>query len=511
MIGAHFYGSYRPMAFRPPGMSTRTWPATSLFVTGLLFAIADSRGQGCQQIGMLACGYPGNPGVGTSEEVMVLTNSIPASAYPVEAVFYAPATGSFTTGTLAGPSTFYGGAGWAYASSEGLGVNMTIGYQFYRLSDNQLVLAGSCPTVSFYLDALEQATFDWSVQPVDCAAGVFRLVLTDNTSDPGDLTQSSLAVGVNYQLTKNGTAVSNGALSTVVATNPPSFVFNGLTAGTYQLTVTDNNANDMLMYCPSAYAKTFVVPNSGDCNTNVAMRAALQGALPSGALMTDGLRSANLVPGTEPYSALGYIYTGSGAGATIPPAMLTVTGNDAIEDWVVVELRNVATPSQVVYSKAALLQRDGDVIDTDGDAYVSFPVAAGNYHVAIRHRNHLGVMTGAAQALGLVPVLVDFQSGTMGCYGTTPRALVGSTYCLWAGDATGNGTIKYTGSGNDRDPILIAVGSTTPNNAVTNVYDRRDTNLDGVIKYTGTGNDRDIILTNVGSTTPNNTRVQQVP
>jgi len=69
----------------------------------------------------------------------------------------------------------------------------------------------------------------------------------------------------------------------------------------------------------------------------------------------------------------------------------------------------------------------------------------------------------------------------------------------------------YSGTGNDRDPILLAVGSTTPNNTVTNTYDRRDTNLDGVIKYTGSANDRDIILTNVGSTTPNNTRTQQLP
>ena len=53
--------------------------------------------------------------------------------------------------------------------------------------------------------------------------------------------------------------------------------------------------------------------------------------------------------------------------------------------------------------------------------------------------------------------------------------------------------------------------STSSSKAMTNVYDRRDTNLDGVIKYTGSGNDRDIILTNVGSTMPNNTRTQQLP
>ena len=38
-----------------------------------------------------------------------------------------------------------------------------------------------------------------------------------------------------------------------------------------------------------------------------------------------------------------------------------------------------------------------------------------------------------------------------------------------------------------------------------------DVTLDGVVRYTGSGNDRDPILFNVGSTTPNNWRAQQIP
>ncbi|HMW96002.1 MAG TPA: hypothetical protein PL010_14475 [Flavobacteriales bacterium] len=82
---------------------------------------------------------------------------------------------------------------------------------------------------------------------------------------------------------------------------------------------------------------------------------------------------------------------------------------------------------------------------------------------------------------------------------------------LWAGDATFNGQIEYTGSGNDRDPILTTVGSTTPNNTVTHTYSTRDVNMNGQVKYTGGSNNRDPMLLNVGSTTPNNTRVQQLP
>jgi hypothetical protein len=70
--------------------------------------------------------------------------------------------------------------------------------------------------------------------------------------------------------------------------------------------------------------------------------------------------------------------------------------------------------------------------------------------------------------------------------------------------------LKYTGSANDRDPILIAVGSTTPNNSVAG-YSLNDVNMDAAVKYTGSGNDRDPILVNVGSTTPNNVRTQQLP
>jgi hypothetical protein len=73
-----------------------------------------------------------------------------------------------------------------------------------------------------------------------------------------------------------------------------------------------------------------------------------------------------------------------------------------------------------------------------------------------------------------------------------------------------DGQVKYTGSANDRDPILVGVGSTVPTNTVAG-YQPIDVNLDGVVKYTGTANDRDPILVNVGGTTPNNVITEQIP
>jgi hypothetical protein len=244
---------------------------------------------------------------------------------------------------------------------------------------------------------------------------------------------------------------------------------------------------------------------------NVDVKVWLEGAfVPANSTMRDDLRAQGLLPLTEPYSSNGFTLVGNTTPSTTP-AVLAVTGNDAIVDWVLLELRSSTTPSQVLASRTALLQRDGDVVATDGSSLVSFGLPAGNYHVAIRHRNHLGAMTAAPVTLSSSAAIIDLRSAAVSLFGTDAMRPIDATRALWSGDAALDDLLKYTGSGNDRDPILTAVGSTTPNNTVPNVYDRRDTNLDGVIKYTGSGNDRDIILTNVGSTTPNNTRTQQLP
>jgi hypothetical protein len=228
-------------------------------------------------------------------------------------------------------------------------------------------------------------------------------------------------------------------------------------------------------------------------------------------LMSDALRTANLVPAAEPYSGLGYSLVAGGTGVVRSNAVGPVSGNNALCDWVLVELRQPGSPYTVLATRTALVQRDGDVVGFDGTSPVTFDAAPGNYTVSIRHRDHLGVMTANSVALTSAPAAIDFTDPATATYGTSAQKQIGTKMVLWAGDATGEGALKYTGGGNDRDPLLIAVGSTTPNNTVSNVYDRKDTNLDGVIKYTGTANDRDIILSNVGSTTPNNTRMQQLP
>ncbi len=82
---------------------------------------------------------------------------------------------------------------------------------------------------------------------------------------------------------------------------------------------------------------------------------------------------------------------------------------------------------------------------------------------------------------------------------------------LWAGNALRDDRLKYAGSGNDRDPVLTAIGGTVPTATLNGQYRPEDVNLDGVVKYAGGANDRDPILVNIGGTVPTATRMEQLP
>lgn len=240
----------------------------------------------------------------------------------------------------------------------------------------------------------------------------------------------------------------------------------------------------------------------------VALRMLLDGPW-NGNSMSDGLRVNGLVPLKEPYKALGYPHvTGGNEQTTL--GVLNFQGNNTIVDWVVVELRDPTAPGVVQRSRSALLQRDGDVVEADGSSPITFYGISGAERISVRHRNHLGIVTANSYTLGSNTLTLDLSALNVPMFGIEARKNNSGKWCLWSGDVTGSGSVQYTGAGNDRDPILLQVGSTSPNNTSI-AYSTADVNLDGVLKYTGPGNDRDPILLTVGSTTPNNTRSAQLP
>ena len=262
-------------------------------------------------------------------------------------------------------------------------------------------------------------------------------------------------------------------------------------------------------------ANNIIHHGTGDCltvpNTVVVdMKAWLEGPFSAGQ-MNDALRAATLLPSSEPYTGLGFSHVGGGGGETVLAGVFDVTGPDAVVDWVMVELRDANAPATIVSTRSALLQRDGDIVGMDGTSPVVLFATPGNYHVALRHRNHLGVMTASAVALGATATTIDLRTAATPTWGSEARKdLGGGAMGCWMGNTVQDGQIKYTGSFNDRDPIISVIGGTAPTNVVIGYY-REDSDLSGIVKYTGSGNDRDPILNNIGGVVPTNTRTEQLP
>ena len=243
------------------------------------------------------------------------------------------------------------------------------------------------------------------------------------------------------------------------------------------------------------------------------VRAYLEGPYNTGTTqMNSTLRANGLVPTAEPYAAIGYTQAGGGGGETTTAAVLAVTGSNAVVDWVFVELRNGALNTQVVATRSALLQADGDVVAaSDGTSALSFNAASGSYFVAVKHRNHLGIMTNGTVALTAVATTIDLSNSTVPLYGSANATkVIGSRNVMYAGDVDHNSILRYTGAANDRDPILTRIGGSIPTLSVAGYYGE-DVNLDGVVLYVGANNDRDPILVNIGGSIPTAVRNAQLP
>ncbi|MBL7963366.1 MAG: hypothetical protein JNM31_05910 [Flavobacteriales bacterium] len=246
------------------------------------------------------------------------------------------------------------------------------------------------------------------------------------------------------------------------------------------------------------------------------LRVFLQGPYDAVAVqMRDDLRAQGLLPHVDPYPTLGVSYAGSGWPDVFSSTVYSTTGPNAIVDWIVVELTPYFTGSladdATPYSRPAFVQRDGDVVGLDGSWPLVMNTPHGSYRVAVRHRNHLGAITTQPQGLSSTMLTVDFtRYSATACQGGAMHgdSLIADERQLWRGDVNYNHQVKYIGSGNDRDPILTAIGGTVPTQMVSGVYAREDVNMDGVIKYTGADNDRDPILQNIGGANPTAVRNQ---
>uniref|UniRef100_UPI0026146BB9 hypothetical protein n=1 Tax=uncultured Kordia sp. TaxID=507699 RepID=UPI0026146BB9 len=232
----------------------------------------------------------------------------------------------------------------------------------------------------------------------------------------------------------------------------------------------------------------------------------LQGALLSNgnsSVMRDDLRSLGYLPTTSPYTD----------GLTCDASVFNTGGtngtgntNNDIVDWVWIELRDATDNTLVIDGQSALLQRDGDVVSIDGISVVSFNQASGNYYLAIKHRNHLAVMTTNTITLNRTATTINFtESTTPITFGTNAQATIADTpnvLALWAGNANGDTIVQYSGTSPDTPSILSNVLNDAgnflnfPTYSVSG-YNTNDIDMNGSTQYSGTTPDTPFILQNV--------------
>ncbi|MBI5915066.1 MAG: hypothetical protein HY842_06785, partial [Bacteroidetes bacterium] len=237
----------------------------------------------------------------------------------------------------------------------------------------------------------------------------------------------------------------------------------------------------------------------------IRVKAKLQGPMLNNGnsdLMRDNLRSNSYLPVDEPYKNFQLFKQASEGGTEVcDPAILNVQGDNAVVDWILIELREGSQPDSIVATLSCLLQRDGDVIMPNGDSILHYNlVRSGEYYIALRHRNHLGVMTEASHILSPEPVLFDFTDASLAVKGTNSRAdMGGGQMALWGGDFNNNRQVVYQGPNNDILALLFHILLHPDNtevlaNYISQGYLTSDYNLDGKSILQGPNNDRSSVL-----------------
>ncbi|MDX1407288.1 MAG: Ig-like domain-containing protein, partial [Saprospiraceae bacterium] len=249
----------------------------------------------------------------------------------------------------------------------------------------------------------------------------------------------------------------------------------------------------------------------------VSIRMYLQGSLlcTTESLMRDDLRTNGLIPVVEPYSdppySTRFTHAGLGGNEVIPDSLAVFgqSGPNAIVDWVFVELRDRFDSTVVVETRSALLQRDGDVVDTDGHSPLEWCNLTDTlYYIAVHHRHHLGVMTAVPRSVTPALPVVDFSTDSLyrrdGTIFSQPTIVVNGLSALWTGNTVLDDHVLFSGVDNESDAIRNFILSDPVNvllggllNYSVNGYATYDVNMNGTSLFSGLKNDNDVIRDNV--------------
>jgi hypothetical protein len=198
----------------------------------------------------------------------------------------------------------------------------------------------------------------------------------------------------------------------------------------------------------------------------------LEGPYAGSRTMNTMLFDNSLIPLAQPFNTAPWSYAGTESVVAVPADIV---------DWVLVDIRDAATPEAAlpetsIWKKACFLKSDGQIVDLDGTTLPSIgnPTVINNLYVVVRHRNHIAVMSSAGMALN-VPgdaYVFDFSSSVDQAYGSGAgfKEIETGVFGMVAGDSDADGDI----GANDYTAWAIDFGNNP-------VYFSSDNDLDGDI------------------------------
>ncbi|MFK7980562.1 MAG: hypothetical protein AB8G86_11310 [Saprospiraceae bacterium] len=251
----------------------------------------------------------------------------------------------------------------------------------------------------------------------------------------------------------------------------------------------------------------WLLPTSSK-EVSVKAKVFLQGAFDKvTGLMKDKLRALNYIPLETIYNTS--FFQNSISFKSIFPKreellndVLKIEGNDAIVDWIFLELRDKQSVEKVADTRSALIQRDGDIVDLDGKSNVKFSVPTDAYYLVIRHRNHLGIMSETPIDFSKPNSFIDFTNPQTRVYGEHARRVENGIALMWGGNADHDEYLVFQGGGvaiPDADYVFFDVFSHKSNihhryNHIIQGYYASDLNMDGEVRYQGGANEIDDLL-----------------
>ncbi len=328
-------------------------------------------------------------------------------------------------------------------------------------------------------------TYEWSngestARIEGLEPGVYDLILTDATGlivEGITSVQGSLPISITPNITHTAEDLSNGSIELNI----------GGGDGTYTIAWEDGQT-EALLEDLSIGAYSVVIADASGCTETFDffigeapvpfnLKVLMQGAYDAGTqLMRDDLREKNLLPMVDPYWNT----------VEAPPVAMMNTGDDAIVDWLLIQLRDDVDLERKQAEKIVFIQRDGDIVDIDGVSTPEFEgILHGLYNLVILHRNHLPAMSPAPFLLNEGGLVYDFsqQNSYTGAAGFGQIELTPGTWAMYGGDGDQNFEI----AGSDKNLWTYI-------NGIFSIYDPADYDLNGEAN----GSDKSIWFNNNG-------------